>query len=170
MESKLGTIATNSDQPDWSTSSRCIYIVATLATQDPSDATTDTEPDLRQMLGAALTQGQGDVLLVADSAASANLGLAQLQAATDQVPAEEVPALTARETEVLRLVAKGLRSHEVATALSLSIHTVNTHLRHLFQKLGVCSRSEAVFEATRLNLFGSFQLHGNATSLRPQAL
>lgn len=60
--------------------------------------------------------------------------------------------LSARETEILRLVAKGLVFDEIARTLSISTNTVNTHVRKIYRKLSVKSRAEAVFEATQLGL------------------
>jgi predicted ATPase/DNA-binding CsgD family transcriptional regulator len=51
--------------------------------------------------------------------------------------------LSAREVEVLRLVAQGLSDTDVAAQLFLSRHTVNAHLRNIYSKLGVTSRSAA---------------------------
>ena len=50
--------------------------------------------------------------------------------------------MTAREIEVLRLVAAGRTNPQIAAELFLSTKTVETHVRHLFQKLGVSSRVE----------------------------
>ncbi|MGH2721057.1 MAG: LuxR C-terminal-related transcriptional regulator [Actinomycetota bacterium] len=59
-------------------------------------------------------------------------------------PPTTLPAgLSAREVEVLRLVARGLTNREVAAALSLSGHTVGRHLQNIFAKLGVATRSAA---------------------------
>lgn len=52
--------------------------------------------------------------------------------------------LTAREQEVLLLAAKGLPNKAIAEQLSLSPRTVQLHLAHIFDKLGVASRTEAV--------------------------
>ena len=51
--------------------------------------------------------------------------------------------LTAREVEVLRLVAQGLTDAQVAEMLVISPHTVNTHLKAIYGKIGVSSRSAA---------------------------
>jgi DNA-binding NarL/FixJ family response regulator len=52
--------------------------------------------------------------------------------------------LTAREVEVLRLVAKGLRNKEIARVIGRTEETVKVHMKHLMQKLGVADRTEAV--------------------------
>jgi DNA-binding NarL/FixJ family response regulator len=52
--------------------------------------------------------------------------------------------LTARESEILRLLTRGFRSKEVGEELGISVQTVNTHLRNIYEKLHVRSRSEAV--------------------------
>jgi two-component system, NarL family, response regulator LiaR len=61
-------------------------------------------------------------------------------------PALQLPGdvLSDREMEVLRLAAKGMSNMEIADSLTLSVRTVQTHLRSIFNKLGVGSRSEAV--------------------------
>ena len=56
--------------------------------------------------------------------------------------------LTAQELVVARLVAQGLRNKEVAAQLFLSTNTIETHLRHVFQKLGVRSRTELAAKFT----------------------
>jgi two-component system NarL family response regulator len=60
--------------------------------------------------------------------------------------------LTPRELSSLRLMADGRSNKEIASALSISERTVKTHLGHLFEKLGVTSRTEAVRVATRRGL------------------
>jgi len=59
------------------------------------------------------------------------------------------PTLTAREIEVLQLVADGLRNKEVAARLSVSEETVKMHVRNLMQKLDVNDRTHAVMVAVR---------------------
>ena len=65
---------------------------------------------------------------------------------------EEHVALTARESEVLKLVAKGFSLVEVARILHVSHATTRSHAKSIYQKLEVNSQGEAVFEATRLGL------------------
>ena len=58
-------------------------------------------------------------------------------------PASELDNLSPRELEILRLLAKGLRYKEIADQLSINIGTVRTHVRHIYEKLHVTSRTEA---------------------------
>lgn len=57
--------------------------------------------------------------------------------------------LTAREAEILALIAKGLNNRDAAQALGVSRGTVRTHLEHIYAKLDVSNRTEAVTEAIR---------------------
>ena len=57
------------------------------------------------------------------------------------------PSLSEREIEIVRLVAKGFSNDELAERLHLSPDTIKAHLRHIYEKLGVESRVEAVTEA-----------------------
>jgi DNA-binding NarL/FixJ family response regulator len=66
--------------------------------------------------------------------------------------------LTRREVEVLDLIAKGYSYNEIAELLKLSPNTVRSHIRNIYRKLAVKSRSEAVFEAANLGLI-SFEYH-----------
>ena len=61
-------------------------------------------------------------------------------------------SLTAREIEVLQLAAKGYNHTEVARLLDLSRNTVASYTRHIYEKLEVHSRAEALYEAGRLGL------------------
>jgi ATP/maltotriose-dependent transcriptional regulator MalT len=66
-----------------------------------------------------------------------------------QIPAEP---LTAREVEVLRLLAAGLSNAAIADRLVVSVGTVKSHLKHIYGKLGVQSRTQAVAQARHTNL------------------
>ncbi len=66
---------------------------------------------------------------------------------------EEPPAnLSSRETEILQLIAKGISNSEAAHALNLSKATIRTHLEHIYKKLEVTNRVEAVTEGLRKGL------------------
>ncbi|MBV9787232.1 MAG: tetratricopeptide repeat protein [Chloroflexi bacterium] len=65
------------------------------------------------------------------------------QAPSPTLALDDLPGLTARELEVIRLVAAGLTDAEVATRLCVSPRTVNSHLRSIYSKLGVSSRTAA---------------------------
>lgn len=56
----------------------------------------------------------------------------------------EIQSLTSRETEILSLVAKGLSNKEISEQLYVSELTVKTHLKNIFKKLNVSSRTQAI--------------------------
>lgn len=60
--------------------------------------------------------------------------------------------LSERETEILVMIAKGLSFTEIGDYLQISPHTVTSHVRKIYKKLSVHSRTEAVFEAQQLGL------------------
>ena len=60
--------------------------------------------------------------------------------------------LSAREIELLSLIAEGLTNQEIASRLYLSLNTVKVHTRHIFQKLGVSNKLQAVTKAQLLGL------------------
>ncbi|WP_232834465.1 response regulator transcription factor [Rhodoferax ferrireducens] len=60
--------------------------------------------------------------------------------------------LSPRELDVLGLIARGFSYGEIARLQEISVHTVQTHIKNLYGKLSVHSKSEAVFEATRMGL------------------
>lgn len=61
----------------------------------------------------------------------------------------ETNQLSEREREILRLVASGLSNQQIANQLGISINTVKVHLRNVFGKIGVASRTEATLYALR---------------------
>jgi two-component system nitrate/nitrite response regulator NarL len=65
---------------------------------------------------------------------------------------EERPILTAREREVLTLMAEGLSGPQIAERLIVALPTVKTHQARLYEKLGVSERAAAVAEAMRRGL------------------
>ncbi len=66
-------------------------------------------------------------------------------------PVSGWPALTPTERDVVRLVSEGLANNDIATRLFISPRTVQSHLTHVYNKLGVSSRVQLVQEAARHN-------------------
>lgn len=60
--------------------------------------------------------------------------------------------LSERETEILRLLAKGMSFNEIGNILAISPHTVTAHIKKVYRKLQVHSRGEAVYEAAQMGL------------------
>lgn len=67
--------------------------------------------------------------------------------AGEGAPEEPVQLLTDREMGVLRLAAQGLTNYDIAQRLYISVRTVEAHLTHIYNKLGVSSRTQAVVHA-----------------------
>jgi len=70
-------------------------------------------------------------------------------------PASGASKLTPREQEVLSLLAEGMGQDEIARHLYISKKTVGTHTEHIFAKLGVRNRAQAVAQAYRHHLVGN---------------
>ena len=75
--------------------------------------------------------------------------LREIQKQAHSAPAPPIEGLSAREREVLLGLERGLAYREIAATLQLSVHTVNTHVKHLYEKLHVRNRQEAL-RTTRL--------------------
>jgi DNA-binding NarL/FixJ family response regulator len=71
-----------------------------------------------------------------------------------------VNELTNQEWTVLALVAQGRRNANIATELSVSTRTVENHLYHIFDKLGVSSRTEAALYALQAGLHPNSEMGG----------
>lgn len=65
---------------------------------------------------------------------------------------DDASPLTGRELEILTMVAKGFSVAEVGELLGISERTVTTHVQHIYRKLEVSSRSQAIYEAVNLGL------------------
>ena len=91
-----------------------------------------------------------------EPALSPSIALRMLQHFRGTAPmapqASDEVKLTEREVEVLRLIAKGYKSPEVAALLGISTHTVTSYVRDIYRKLGITSRAEAAMEAARRGL------------------
>jgi DNA-binding NarL/FixJ family response regulator len=119
--------------------------------------TYDTDADIDRAMeagaiGYLLKDATRDDLLAAIRTAAAGESVLAPRVATKLMRRMRAPApvpLSAREIEILRLVGEGRTNKQVAAALHLSLSTVKTHLLHVFAKLGVDDRTEAVTAATR---------------------
>jgi len=65
--------------------------------------------------------------------------------------------LTAREVEVLALLARGLSNKQIAKRLTVAPKTVSNHVEHIYTKIAVSSRATATLYATQHGLVGSFE-------------
>ena len=104
-----------------------------------------------QIVEAVRRGGQGDVLIPVSLFAKA---IARQQSVLvkqqDHVPL--AAQFTGRELEVLNLLAEGLDTMGMSHRLGIAPHTVEWHVRHIIEKLGVHSKLQAVIAAARLGL------------------
>lgn len=105
---------------------------------------------LAHLTSSLIAAGRGEIIIPAEHAPAVLTSLAERQASAS-APGD---ALSEREIEVLQWLAQGLTNKETAQALFLSVRTVEAHLRSIYSKLGVSSRTEAVLWAVR-NGYGS---------------
>ena len=87
-----------------------------------------------------------------EEATPAAAGAAPQDSAAGTGAATSRALLSAREQEVLELIARGFSYAEISRLKGVSVHTVQSHIKNLYTKLAVHSKSEAVYEATRLGL------------------
>ena len=111
-----------------------------------------------ELCTAVRAVGRGQVLLQASSAAQLLAGLKLKEPATGirgpdlaRSRAEE-SGLTARELEVVRLIAQGASNSEIAKKLLVSDATIKTHINHIFSKLEVRDRAQLIVKARQLEL------------------
>jgi DNA-binding NarL/FixJ family response regulator len=81
--------------------------------------------------------------------------LAEDEKAASAGEAAAPDSLTARELDVLRLIAEGRSNQEIADALVISIHTVTNHVKSILSKTGAANRTEAAAYAHRHRITGS---------------
>jgi DNA-binding NarL/FixJ family response regulator len=112
-----------------------------------------------ELCSAVRAVARGQVLLQASSAAQLLARLHPQEApfygpATETTVTPEVAklGLTAREMEVVRLIAQGHSNTEIAAQLFVSEATVKTHINHIFSKLGARDRSQVIVKARQLGL------------------
>lgn len=128
-----------------------------LAAADVYHALTEPRPQRAPLSAedaAARVRGQVRAGLLDGDAVSA-----VLRAAGHRAPARrEWPSgLTAREVQVLQLLARGQANKQIAKALSVTAKTVSNHVEHIYSKIGVSSRAAATLYATQHGLMGNYQ-------------
>jgi DNA-binding NarL/FixJ family response regulator len=94
--------------------------------------------------GVLPPNASAEQIRIALEAAVAGLSVFSPDRLSDPVPVAQPSNLTARETEILRLIAEGLANKEIAWKLGISGHTVKFHVSAVLGKLGAGSRAEAV--------------------------
>lgn len=113
--------------------------------------------DKAQIAGIAMASGErvdavrSDLDLISAYCHQFFMSFKRLKGA-EPVASETLAALSKKETEVLQWVAAGRSDDEIGQILSISSHTVDTHLRHIYQKLEVNNRVSAVVKAIILGL------------------
>jgi DNA-binding NarL/FixJ family response regulator len=103
-----------------------------------------------QLIAAVRTVAGGDALL---SPAITKRVIKQFTRLHRPAPPKELDELTAREQDILRLIADGLSNSEIGKRLYISETTVKTHVTHILQKLGLRDRVQAVVLAYQTGLF-----------------
>ena len=106
--------------------------------------------DQTNEIGAAIEQ-----LLLGGSPISPAIArhlIRHFQPPSSEPPSTAREALTAREQEVLGLAMKGFSYAEIAQLLGLSPNTIGSYTKRIYEKLAVSSRTEAIYEASRLGL------------------
>jgi DNA-binding NarL/FixJ family response regulator len=128
-----------------STQDREEYLYETLRAGADGYVLKDIAPD--DLAQAVRTVARGEVLVQPQLAGKL---LSRVSKQGRGTPPYE--SLTARELEVLRLLARGLRNKEIAARLYVSERTVNFHLANIYQKLNVSGRTEALSKALEQGL------------------
>ncbi|MET8686132.1 response regulator transcription factor [Streptomyces sp. NPDC004732] len=105
-----------------------------------------------ELLHAVRVVAAGDALLSPEITRRVVAEFTRQRAAAPPAPAGDVDGLTAREAEVLVLIAQGLSNAEIAQRLTITDHTVKTHINRLFTKMGLRDRAQAVILAYELGL------------------
>ncbi|MFI5227517.1 MAG: response regulator transcription factor [Gemmatimonadales bacterium] len=108
-------------------------------------------PEFEVVAAAATRDGlqrSAEVILVAEEARSMSDD-EDAEVASIDLHAPRAVLLTAREREVLQLLADGLGNKQIAARLGISTSTVKTHVEELFERLEVASRAEAVAAGVR---------------------
>ena len=123
-----------------------------------------------ELMGAIRTLAAGDALL--DPTVTRRVIEAYVGRERAPRPRSEIPELTAREIEVLELVARGMSNAEIARHLFISSATAKTHVSNVITKLGLRDRVHGViyaYERVSSNPLGRPQMRRSASSPRDRA-
>jgi LuxR family maltose regulon positive regulatory protein len=132
----------------------CSALDAALALAEPVGAMRlflDEGPALADLLRDRRTHGSNPAY-AADILSALDVRTLSHQGSTEARNRPAAEPLTERELEVLRLLATGQSAPQIARALYVEVNTVRTHVKHLYGKLGVHSRDQAVWRARELGL------------------
>ena len=110
------------------------------------DVTEHVEPHRRSAVAAGAFQHPGSILRLPVG------HVERIDSDSDSAPTLTLEHLTPREHEVLELLAQGMATVEIATALGISRVTARNHVTRVIEKLGVKTRLQAVLAASRLGL------------------
>ncbi len=106
----------------------------------------------QDLVDLVLAMGDGEDVMKPENLLRVLQGLAETQEGFYLSARRADPSLSTREMDILRLLAEGHKNQEMARVLGVSIATVKSHLYHLFKKIGVSDRTQAVLWATRNGL------------------
>ena len=119
------------------------------------------DADLDELIWAVYTVGRGELALHKAVTPGLLAHLAGREATASQPHLDD---LSPREREVLSHLARGLSDRDIAQALFISVRTVQTHLAHVYAKLGVHSRTKAAVLAVRAGWFSATGAEGPGTA------
>ncbi|MBW1873567.1 MAG: hypothetical protein JRJ19_15985, partial [Deltaproteobacteria bacterium] len=113
----------------------------------------DEGPPMALLLYEALSQGIAPDYVRRLLASFPINGPEQVDAPKSQAPESDmIEFLSERESEVLGLLARGLKYNQIAEQLFVSLNTVRSHIKNIYDKLEVSNRTRAIQKANDLNL------------------
>lgn len=121
------------------------YVIQALQAGASGFVLKDSKPDA--IISSILTVATGERVM---ASAVANRVLEMLTGTS--TPKEFYDGLTARETEILKLLASGMANKQIAYRLKISEKTVRNHVSNMYEKLNIYDRSQAVLYAVRKGL------------------
>jgi DNA-binding NarL/FixJ family response regulator len=141
-------------RPDWS-----VMVVTTFGDERTVTAALEAGADGYLLKGTALDELKRDIHALREGGSPLSpmiarklLNRLKAKGLDDTPEAASVAKLTAREQQVLEMIAKGFSYAETSTICGISASTVHTHLKSIYRKLEVHSKTEAVYEARRRSL------------------